>query len=305
MAHYEPKYQEIGYDLESLFELNLKDLLILQQLSKYTGPTLRFTILEDINAQLPESKQFTSTKFYYALDRLEKLGYITSEEGDKKRTMMIEKTLLVDLGLDSLFKSLISAKFDFLSLFKELIPRIAEQFELNFPLKKLLVVIPEYEKVIDTRKIELLSNLTEDLFVMTSDELYQHYMKKNRVKKIRQTTIIENQIREPNDFFDLCIYLSFDYEFNYKSDEEGLQLIKELMRITKVNGLLLLTGFLDYQRSSHFVLESIYNQVDMLPIFNPENTKVMNELIKTNMSDYPQGDIKRKGLLINWIIKNR
>ncbi|MDH5402618.1 MAG: hypothetical protein OEY49_09015, partial [Candidatus Heimdallarchaeota archaeon] len=260
---------EFGFDVDELFDLTMIDLLILQQIKKYDEPTLKFTIMEDINEQIPETKRLNPTKFYYSVTKLKNLGLIDISEGKKKGTSQIIKTTQLEEVLNSLFSSLLLTKINFVEIFHNFLIKFKQLFNLKFPIDNLITSIPNFEKIIDLRKITILSQITNNLFILTEDLKFEHFNKRKNLDNITQTKMINNKIREPNDFFDIVLYLSFDYSINFEPKEYVQNFVLELIRICKQGGLIILTGIMKIEELEHLFLLPIYDILNKLIVYNP------------------------------------
>ncbi|MDH5647042.1 MAG: hypothetical protein OEZ01_13595, partial [Candidatus Heimdallarchaeota archaeon] len=200
------------------------------------------------------------------------------------------------------FSSLLLTKINFVEIFHNFLIKFKQLFNLKFPIDNLITSIPNFEKIIDLRKITILSQITNNLFILTEDLKFEHFNKRKNLDNITQTKMINNKIREPNDFFDIVLYLSFDYSINFEPKEYVQNFVLELIRICKQGGLIILTGIMKIEELEHLFLLPIYDILNKLIVYNPIEEEVILE-----MFNHPEiektGILKENGIYVVWVKK--
>ncbi len=249
------KERKIG--LEEVLDLTVTEMLILQYLQKYTGPTVRIALLETINAILSGEKKIPSSSFYNKLDKLRKRGlieYVEDKEG--KSDKMIQATELASDAMDIIKELSFYGSVNIYQLNTEYIPKFLEYIGLDHVDNVILINL---EEGIDIRTIKLIDNFTDKTFLVCDDETYERYIHRGIMSNIIQSKVIDGRIREPDNFFDGCLIVGYEIRKHDKIPAKNWLI--EGLRVIKPGGLFMVATVEAIPKIDHFLIQNILSDL--------------------------------------------
>ena len=236
-----------------LLDLNMTDMFILQQILQYPLPVLRFKVLEDVNLLLPKERQYTPTKFYYALSKLDEMGYVNIIEGEKRGSAKVSATEKTTKAIKIHLLNLSEVNVNEEELMVSLIEEFSTKNSLT-PSGRILVILNSSEKLIDPLKIKAFTRFSDQVYLLAGDQEFVHY--KERVPKsgIFQTKSYHEQIREANNYFESIIILEPIIMLNENK-------ISEYIRVLKPNGQIILSSVRPVPVTNHFLVDNLFKDM--------------------------------------------
>jgi hypothetical protein len=279
-----PDTDEITSQIESISirdigNLSIVELLVLQKLMRHGRPVVRHILFNEVsqfllreqgkvansldfkdlpvgaqkfNQFLKSKKKFSSSSFYYSLDNLEGKGLVKFNKDKNNRVESVEATRYTEVLNSTVLKHII--KFGILvpeqdrfltEIIKEAIKLIEDKkFGTILYIWFREFIIPEFMKV--------LSAMTENLFILSREKIFENATKLG-LNNVQPTALFNGTIRESDNFFDAVIV-----PYHYK-DESVLgitkqQILKEVFRITKSSGVVIIHGFVPIPNIDHGIL---------------------------------------------------
>ena len=280
---------------EEILSLSGLDLMILQVVSLSSDPKVRFHIFQTINSKFCKRKQISSSTLYRSLDRLEKKGYLKSIPSKISDAVAVVATEKSKLLLMEVIKQRLVGIIDYETFIKEMFEDIMGKIGAS-RFSSLLFLNCEASPEI--RFLNPIMELADETSILATDQAYSEYLAAGMDRSIRQATIYNKIIREPNDFFDGIILLGF--EQNITPVGESLQtLMPEILRVAKPGGYVILPTVAPIPRPENFFLRVM---ADLLVEMKAFRSIKEEEMIK-RLQTFGLEEIRvaeKKGLLFGW-----
>lgn len=298
--------------IRDIGNLSIVELLVLQKLMRHGRPVVRHLLFNEISqflrseqkkvanlinlndlpagAQkfyrfLKSKKKFSSSSFYYSLDNLESKGLVKFNYDNKDRVVSVEATKYTEILNSTVLKHII--KFGLLEAGQNrILPDIIKEAIKLVERKKFgTMLYVWFNDVIDVEFVNALSKITDNLFLLSKKEVFENGIKFG-LNNVQYSALFNDTIRESDNFFDAVIIPLYHKSDNLY-DISSKTILKEAVRITKNNGIVIIYGFLPIPDINHGILnvfikwvKNIYNDV----IFYTEE-EFKNELLGAGVKE--------------------
>ena len=168
---------------------------------------------------------------------------------------------------------------------QEIIPAFLKEAKIDYhgkPVYENLLFI-NLEDALDARVMNSLTIFGRNNYVVRSmnntDIPFSPEM-----KQIEQSN---NMILMPNEFFDACIIIGYDCLFTNDDHSEGIQWLKEAVRVLKKGGFINVNSVTELPQSDHFIIRSMVDDLHSSPQFRfitPQHLKM--EMAEAGIENY-------------------
>ncbi|MFX1489386.1 MAG: hypothetical protein ACFFBI_09575 [Promethearchaeota archaeon] len=283
-----------GMSIKDIGNLSIVELLMLQKLLRHGKPVVRHILFNELShfllveqtkvaksidfeklpavAQkfqkfLKSKKKFSSSSFYYSLDNLESKGLVKFNYDENDKVESVEATKFTEVLNETVLKHLIN--FGLLEPVQhQSMPNIIKEvIKLEESTKFDTLLFIWFKNSIDIGFINSFTTLTNNLFILSKKKTFETATKFG-LKDIQYSALFNDTIRESDNFFD-CTIIPY---YHKNPDLNGIKkdvVLKEAIRITKENGIVLAYGFVPFSNVDHGILnifinwvENIYNEID-------------------------------------------
>ena len=223
--------------IRDITDINLIDLIILQELMTYRKPVTRYILFDRVKALINEKKKIFPSRFYKDLDQLEQKGYILAEKNDVGKILHVSPSKKAHQALSVLMRFILFDNVVFLQDVSN--EEILSKLSLKPPYPLSMSVW--YTDRLYLESIEVFRSISPNHnYLMNQIEVDHQLGQKLEKEGIQQVHIINQKIREPDDIYDLIIFVFFSKKllFQNMTPEEVLS---ECYRILKPGGTLFIS----------------------------------------------------------------
>ncbi len=293
----------LAYSIADFIDLSLVEILTLELLLRHSEPVVRHTLflevtqfleseqtsLDSIDKKkldpsekryfqfLQKGRKFSTSSFYNNLKNLEDRGLIKSNLNDKKKVQSIEITSLTKPLIDVMLQHYIrfgvrAEQATMVAIKNAVIEKIGKKkFEH--------VLVIWFNEYIDLQILRLAYGVSDSMFILSKND-FSRDLEQSGLKNVHYSTVYNNMIREPNDIFDMTFF-----PFYYRNSEiSGLKLkdlLREAVRITKKNGVIVITAQTRLPKVEGYLMNRI------MDIFENANSQTIYDIdeLKKHFSD--------------------
>ncbi len=284
---------------------SIVEIITLQTLLRHREPIKRYALYLEVNqlvhpfiynSKTSESekeyekflqKSLSTSSFYNSLNTLNKKGLIIFNKSKKDKVDTIEATEETNVALNAIrqfFLKIMVSDYEYLI-------DMSETILGKIGLKRVNTLLTVWlSELVDVNLITYFTKVADEISILSRSELHKDLIKIG-LESINYSRIHNNIIREPNDFFDVVAVPSY----RRNPDFFGLSridLLKELVRVTKKDGVIVMTGRKELPTTQNFYANELlaeYNKAVSERIFSEEELKQdMNEagLTRIEVFDY-------------------
>ncbi|MHA2087427.1 MAG: hypothetical protein ACW972_04070 [Promethearchaeota archaeon] len=269
-----------GISIRDIGNLSIVEILVLQKLLRHGRPVVRHILFNEVSqfllreqskvadslnfkdlpvgAQkfyqfLNGKKKFSSSSFYYSLDNLEGKGLVKFNKDKNNKVESVEATKYTEVLNSTVLKHII--KFGILvpEQDKFLTEIVKEAIKLIEDKKFGTLLYIWFRDFIKIEFLNIFSAMAENLFMLSREKTFENVAKFG-LNNVQPTALFNGTIRESDNFFDAVIV-----PYHYK-DESVLgvtkqQILKEVFRITKSTGVVIIHGFVPIPNIEHGILK--------------------------------------------------
>ena len=315
----------MAYSIADFINLSLVEILTLELLLRHSEPVVRHTLFLEVS-QFLESEQtsldsidrkkldpsekrylqflqkkerkFSTSSFYNNLKNLEIRGLIKSNLNVKGKVESIEITSLTDPLIQVIMQHFIRfgvrAEENIMrSLRKAILEKIGKTKFDNL----LVIWLNEY---VDLQILRLAYGVSDSMFILSENDFTKD-LENSGLERVTFSSIHNKMIREPNDIFDISFF-----PFFYKDCEiYGLTLaecLKEAVRVTKKNGVIVITAQVKLPEPEEFLLSQImdiYEKANLRTIYEIDELK--EHFKEAGISKMEVFDFNGELLGIGWV----
>ncbi len=290
----------IGRDFEywqysNLLDISLTEYFVLLELYGNSSPTPRKLIMDLLIKKFNDPNTIHPSSYYKRLERLEKKGLVTYVDTSSRRNQTIAITDFGRKFLRQMFVFSILSLVDLDSTTPELIPLVMKRLKKHH-FNKLLVI--NMEVGITPNSINLLTNLSEQTFLLTTEWEYDLYIKGGLDKSIARTDLLDGRIREANDTYDGVIIIGYDCDFG-SFEKQFDDLFHEGLRVLQEGAPFLVVTNQEIEDSENIVMSTIKNVLlKSYAIGNETPQSVEEKLESYKLKDI--GSITHLGVIVAW-----
>ncbi len=254
----------LPYSIADFIDFSLVEVLTLQLLLRHSEPIVRHTLylevsqflqnrsisLDSIDSKklssgekkyfqyLQNKKTLSTSSFYNNLSNLEKRGLITSIYNEKGKVESIEITNLtrplMEVVLQHFVRFGVRTEYPTMLIMKEaIIDKLGKTRFENL----LIVWLNEY---VDFQLLRVAYEASESMFILSKND-FSRDLTNRGMEKVKFSSIYNEMIREPNSIFDV-VFFPFYYKNLRISGLNNSELLKEAVRVTKKNGVVIITA---------------------------------------------------------------
>ncbi len=315
------KTDDLHYDIQNFADLSVLELITLQLLSRHKDPIVRYSLflevqrffqkdrdidlIADTNVSSSEQKfriftqdrnPISTSSFYNNLKNLEKKGLLSFK--DKGNVRLIEANELTRIVEEVIFHHFFITRMPFevdamIESGAKILQTIGKESFENF------LLIWQYNNV-DMPFFRLLTTLTDSLFILCKEDLYNHTINKT-IESIRYTSMFNGLIREPDDIFE-CVFINY---LDTKSSFLGINridILKEVIRVARKGGFVILSNYVELPLTKNYVTNTlihIYNTINKYQISSKEQLE--EDMRKAGLNKITILEIKGIIFAIGWI----
>mgnify|MGYP006290656633 CR=1 FL=1 len=251
-------------NLSELIDLSLVEIITIQRLLQHTQPVVRYVLYQEINqlifpsmdgeeAKDVDIQEISTNKFYNnILSKLEKKGLLkfTLDAKDHNQKK-VEATKKAGEILNKIFRNILIIMVDDLDYITKVANRILKTIEKDHFETLLYTMINED---LNIQLMELLSMMSNEFYLISSKRFYKN-MKKIGIENIKSTQVLKQMIREPNDVFEIALSIEYIKDLEYFGLDR-LHLLKELHRVVKPGGNVIITTIAKIPKQSNYIIQS-------------------------------------------------
>jgi hypothetical protein len=277
--------------IRHIVNLSIVDMIMLQLLLKHEKPVVRHILYNEISYFLKREKQkvaksikfdnrspgakefkellvkdkkFSTSSFYNSLKNLEGKGLVKSNKDVNNKISSVEATPYTEVLINTISKHVI--RFGLIETEKnknlpDIMKEVIENEILNPKEKKKVgtALYVSFDNYINAKCIKNLFKTTDNLFLLLRKELIEK-ISNIGLENIKSTSIFNNTIREPDNFFNIVI---IPYHFKSSGIENISKetILKEAFRIIKDDGVVLIHGYTELPDIEHALLNVFINWV--------------------------------------------
>ncbi|MHA2168811.1 MAG: hypothetical protein ACXAB7_02760 [Candidatus Kariarchaeaceae archaeon] len=270
--------------LDDIIDLSVIELYILNLLVRLGSNAVRFSVFNEVNAQLSSSK-ISRSSFYNSLQKLEKKGFVIVLDNPKGKGSTVQATQLAREAIKQSNIFSIWGSIDLQQITVQISEQLTEQFR-DIPITKQILVSCDELASIET--LNILEQSAKQTYILSDDKLYETYQ--NRGLELPQTRFEEGIIREPDNFFDRGIISKYHGSIEL-FDITASELLKEVVRVVKPGGYIVLTSFDEFPKTDNLILDSVMSDLLTQAYFTPST----RESLKKDMENAGINDVKSHG----------
>jgi hypothetical protein len=269
-------YQYALYHTISDFaDLSISEIIILQFLARYSEPVVRHVLFTEVKQFIefreqespiklednPHShkfqefitspKKFSTGKFYYSLDKLEKRGLITYNGTTGKVSINLTgyTTYIPKLLLKFLINNNVMETTEYReNFFKKFLDKVENQ-KFN---RVLSIWLSEYVPLSILNQISSFSN---EIYILSKNEINQSKPVTGK-GKYRYSEIVGGLFRERENFFDATFIPVYKKTPKFYGMTRS-KLLQEVMRVTKPNGYIILITVADFEMTDNIFINEL------------------------------------------------
>ena len=276
--------------LEEYLDLSLREILILFFIMRFPSEVQKNSLREEVNNNL--RKGFSPSSFYNILDKLEKKKLIVVNKEGK----IVKVTTKADEVIFELSRMTLIGMIDFKNMTEGVIPRVLQKVGVTHFTKTLVINL---EIMMNVSVLNMIHEITDNMFILSTPQEFKRYQLRGLEGSIRQSSIIDNRIREANDFFDSILIIGYQCYIDY-SEKLKLLLQNELKRVLNKNGLIFLVSDTHPQiKEEHFLFDminKIIGTTDFISIVKKD--ELLQDIESLGFSN-PDA-IEYKGMIVGW-----
>ena len=303
--------------IKHIANLSIVDMVMLQLLLKHDTPIVRHILYneishfltrerkkvakaikfdkkiagaEEFNNWLQEPTRFSSSSLYYSLDNLESKGLVKYNRNENNKVISVEATRYTETLLNTILKHIV--KFGLIDteqnkFLPEIIKEVVSDKILSTMKTKRFgtLLYIWFSDLINTKCMNLFSSLSDNLFVLSSQEAFESVLKLG-INNVQTTSIFNSTIRESDRFFD-GVVLPYHFKKTNFGEVTKHSILKEAFRIVKDNGVVIIHSYTEIPNVNHAIfdifikwVENIYEELEF---FTEEKFK--KELIKAGANE--------------------
>ncbi|MFW9995158.1 MAG: hypothetical protein ACFFD4_24185 [Candidatus Odinarchaeota archaeon] len=279
--------------LNDILDLTVFDVFVLFYLLIFSGGSVRFALLQDLDTFFSTSrgggsldfkfkKQLSPSSFYNTLKKLEKKGLtITVDKGGNVRT--VEATPLAREALKTISLFTLAASFDLSKEFSFLEEAMIKEFGMGHLESLLFVSLDRFYLLTMVKKFSK-SEFIDTLYILADEEILERYFDKE-LADIQLSTILSSRIREPNDFFEGTLI----YRYRAIDDFYGItgrELLKEAVRVTKPGQPVIVVSWTGMETDNSIIGSVIEELLAASPFFfKTTKQEVMDDMKNAGISE--------------------
>ena len=285
--------------IKNIVNLSIVDMVMLQLLLKHEKPVVRHILYNEISQFLNREKQkvvksikfdrqspgakefkelldndkkFSTSSFYNSLKNLEGDGLVKSNKNEKERIISVEATKFTEILINTISKHIMwfgLIEAEKIKLFPDIIKEVIQKevFEVKEIKKFGTALYISFSDFINTKCIKFLVHATDNLFVLLREEVFKNISKMG-LENIQNSSVFGGTIRESDNFFDAVI-MPYHFKTTELKDVNKQTILKEALRITKENGVVVIHGYSDLPNIEHALLntyikwvKNVYTDID-------------------------------------------
>ncbi|MFX0071821.1 MAG: hypothetical protein ACFFAO_12090 [Candidatus Hermodarchaeota archaeon] len=298
--------------------LNLSgiEMLTLEKLNKHKSPVVRYILYQEINQLVRQKKKdYSSTEdlfsnsleevnlstssFYNSLKNLEKRGLVkfNYNKEKKKKIDSVESTSITLEALNIITQQHLRSVIDDFAFLKELAQILLEK--INLPKVDTLLLV-WLNDIIDFKFMNLFKELAQEVSILSDKEIYED-LEKMGLKNFNFSNMYKKVIREPNDFFGTAFISGYLRNMNFYGLSR-VDLLKELVRITKKNGVIVFYGREELPITQNFYADEmlrIYGLTVKERIFSEKDLE--KDLTDAGIKKYEVFNYKGLIVALGWV----
>ncbi|MHA2250514.1 MAG: hypothetical protein ACXAD7_09130 [Candidatus Kariarchaeaceae archaeon] len=292
----DPKKDHTTEYMEALFDIDIIDMFIIQNLMRYpNSDLLAIDLKKQLDATLPVKNKIYTSKFYNKLRKLKELGFLNFQQIDKK-IQSIEATQKAAFAMAEIRTISLFATSQFPDLVEEMIPIYLNHLNINFdgsPIyDNVLLISLEHGK--DLRVFEKLIQFGKSTYLVNIHHDDEFPINDVSVRLLEQK---EGTIFIPDGFFDAVIMIGFDC--NSVSVEDNINWIKETYRLLKPEGILHVSSLSELKKTNHFLIDSFIDELHDNPLFRHVSIDELQNFID-KVGFYDTGIFEYKGMVLGY-----
>jgi Fe2+ or Zn2+ uptake regulation protein len=277
--------------IKHIVNLSIVDMVMLQLLLKHEKPVVRHILYNEISQFLTrekqkvvksikfdsrspgarefkdllnEDKKISTSSFYNSLKNLEGKGLVKSNRDENHKITSVEATQYTEVLINTISKHVI--RFGLIEaeknkIFPDIIKEVIENEILNPNKGKKAgtALYVSFGDDVNTKCIKNLFKTTDNLFLLLKKEIFEK-ISNIGLENIKNTSIFNNTIREPDNFFDIVI-IPYHFKTTDIEDISKETILKEAFRIIKDDGVVLIHGYTELPNIEHALLSVYINWV--------------------------------------------
>lgn len=271
------------FNIDTLADLTVLDLITLELLSKKKEPTVRYSLYIEIKEFFKNKKDIATSSFYNNLSNLKKKGFISFSRSEvkKNKTDLIETTPLAKNAIKSVNNYFMSALVHLANVGNEQILELMGEDHFE---KGLVVSMSDF---LNLDLFPFLVGIVDKLYILTKEEVFRDLLALG-FKNFELSKIDNGIIREPENFFDISV-IPFYFRNPENYEITRIELLKELIRVTKSESWIVIASRAKLPKTQNYFAnevlriygESLENRTFTVEVFRDDMKKAGLMEIKT------------------------
>lgn len=272
-----------------IFDLSIIELTTLTHLLTLENKILRYNLYKEVNSLLTPFKKLSTSSFYNSLQKLNKRKLIKFENIDNKdpKSLAVFKTEKTDKVIGFMFYyftqyqlSSNQNRFQPLEIFKQLTGKnnfdnvMVIDPEKRTGIKLISSIIPS---AVDTLKD--LAKVSKGVSLLSTKDLYEYYINQG-VDNVISSTVVNEVVREPDNFFDLIVYPMYDRDIA-EQEMESDNILEEVKRILTPGGKIIILHLEKIVGNNHYLLQHFLGTLKKSGYFNPPTSEYFIERLNS------------------------
>ncbi|MHA2274865.1 MAG: hypothetical protein ACXAC2_03825 [Candidatus Kariarchaeaceae archaeon] len=254
--------------LDDIIDLTVVELYILNFLVRIGGSAVRFAVFNELNAKL-EINKISRSSFYHSLTKLKNKGFVLIESNPKGKGSLVRAT---PLARSAVKRSNIFSIWSNIDLSKIAL-NISKQLIIDVD-KSGSQIYLSFDEIPNLDTISIITSLGSLTNILVDSEMEETY--RSRLLEIPFSKFENDVIKEPNDYFDRGIISNY-FPSSLLYGVQANHLLKEINRVIKPGGEIILICFNELPATNNIILDSIMSDLFYEIIFHPANPKFVKE----------------------------
>jgi len=288
--------------IETVLDLSVTQIIMLQILAQNLKLPVRFTLLQDLNEFILDPKhEISPSSFYNSLKKLEGLGLLEKIKGKDNvgKKIGLKSTSKAQQAIRLINKLTLPWAISLNELYSNMIPELIQKVGLptEESEKAENLFILSFDGRMDPNMFRYFQdNWSKEIYFLADDKTTKK-LKKRGITGFHQSRST-NKIREANEFFDACCLYHYQRDKNIYGIEYQ-ELLKEVNRVMQPGGALVAQTLAPLPKVGNIYIDSLSELYSSQPFFySCKEENIIQDLNDAGFKDIDS--MEYKGVVFSW-----